>query len=72
MQSDAYVNRPVLNAGLPPMDNPPDLETPQACLANFVDSCEAQDYRPRRPVAESQRRPARPPGNAMARRWPGN
>lgn len=44
MQSDAYVHRPELNAGLPPADDPPDLETPQASLASFVDACDEGDY----------------------------
>ncbi|WP_161602469.1 mechanosensitive ion channel family protein [Tautonia marina] len=45
MQSDAYVHRPVLNTGLPPIKPVVDRETPQASLANFVDACEADDYR---------------------------
>ena len=44
MQSAAYVHRPALNAGLPALDDPPDLETPQSSLASFVDACEAGDY----------------------------
>lgn len=44
MQSDAYVHRPFLNEGLPAMIPPVDLETPQASLANFVDSCEDRNY----------------------------
>jgi small-conductance mechanosensitive channel len=44
MQGDAYVHRPELNAGLPATDDPPDLETPQSSLANFIDSCEEGDY----------------------------
>ena len=44
MQSAAYVHRPTLNAGLPTLDDPPDLETPQSSLASFVDACEAGDY----------------------------
>ncbi|QDV35497.1 mechanosensitive ion channel family protein [Tautonia plasticadhaerens] len=44
MQSDAYVHRPELNAGLPQTEDPPDLETPQASLANFIDACDEGDY----------------------------
>jgi small-conductance mechanosensitive channel len=32
-----------LNAGLPRVGNPPDLETPQAAVENFVDSCRVGD-----------------------------
>ncbi|MBV8228501.1 MAG: mechanosensitive ion channel family protein [Planctomycetaceae bacterium] len=32
-----------LNAGLPRAGNPPDLETPQAAVENFVDSCRVGD-----------------------------
>lgn len=44
MQSDAYVHRPFLNEGLPALLPPADLETPQASLMNFVDSCEDRDF----------------------------
>ncbi len=45
MQSDAYVHRPVLNEGLPPIEPAVDRETPQAALANFVDACAEENYR---------------------------
>lgn len=33
-----------LNPGLPTLKDPPDLETPQASLENFVDSCQRGNY----------------------------
>lgn len=33
-----------INAALPPLDPPPNLETPQACLENFILSAKKRDY----------------------------
>jgi small-conductance mechanosensitive channel len=42
-QGPSFQGEP-LNPGLPPLEEPPDRETPQASLANFVLSCESGDF----------------------------